>query len=136
MSSGSLPYFDRDYCRKVARWSSIVCIAWLLIELTLLAALNPRSGSCSDWVIFRGEPPENHVGLFVLLFTAVPTAWICFISVRWQRSSEKMIKGILARPDLILDLNKLFLVVCSGWALFYSIPLWMMLWNCTGVFRF
>src|ERR1700733_4166744 len=98
-----LPFFDPDYCLKVARWSSAACIAWLFIELLLLAVLDPQSGSCSHWVIFPGKPSETHVGWLVLLFTALPTAWICFVGVRWQRSSEKMIKGILARPDLIMD---------------------------------
>jgi hypothetical protein len=135
-SDFKLPFFDPDYCLKVARLSSAVCVALLLIELLLLAVLDPQSGNCSHWVIFPGKPSETHIGLLVLLFTALPTAWICFVSVRWQRFSEKMIKGILARPDLIMNHNKVFLVVCSGWALFCSIPLWMLVSNCTGVFGF
>jgi hypothetical protein len=129
-----LPFFDPDYCLKAVRWSSAVCVAWLLTELKLLAVLNPRSGRCSDWVIFRGKPSETHVGFLVILFTALPTAWICFISVRWRRFSEKMFNAILEHADLVMDHNKVWLVVCIGWALFCSIPLWMMLSNCTGVF--
>jgi hypothetical protein len=63
-----LPFFDPDYCLKVARWSSAACIAWLFIELLLLAVLDPQSGSCSQWVIFPGKPSETHVGFLVLVF--------------------------------------------------------------------
>jgi hypothetical protein len=130
-----LPFFDPHYCLKVARWSSAVCVAWLLIELLLIAVLNPRSGSCSNWVIFRGKPSETHIGFLVLLFSALPAAWICFVTARWRRFSEKMFNGILEHADLIMDHNKVWLVVCSGWALFCSFPLCMMLSNCTGVSR-
>jgi len=130
-----LPFFDPDYCLKAARWSSAVCVGWLLIELILLAALDPQSGSCSNWTIYPGRPSETHVGFLVLLFTAVPTAWICFIVIRWQRFSEKFFKSILQRPDLMMNHNKVWLVVCLGWALFCSFPLWIMLSNCTNVFR-
>jgi hypothetical protein len=129
-----LPFFDPDYCRKVVQWSSIVCVGWLLIELILLATSNPQTESCSNWTIYPGKPSETHVGWLILLFTAVPTAWICFIAIRWRRYSEKIFNDFLQRPDLT-DSNKLFLIVCSSWALFCSSPLWLMLSNCTNVFR-
>ena len=89
-----LPFFDPVYCLKVVRWSSAVCTGWLLIELILLAILNPQSGSCSGWTIYPGKPSETHIGLLVLFFTAVPTAWICSIALRWRRSSEKLFNSI------------------------------------------
>jgi hypothetical protein len=130
-----LHFFDPDYCLKVVRWSSGVCVGWLLVELILLALLDPPTGSCSNWTIHRGEPSEVHVGLLILAFTAVPTAWICFVSIQWWRFSEKIVNGILQGPDLIVDYNKLWLVYCSGWALFCSSPLWIMLSNCTTVLK-
>jgi hypothetical protein len=130
-----LPFFDPDYCLKVARCSSAVCAAWLIVELILLAVLNPDPARCANWTIHRGKSSETHVGLLILLFTAVPTAWICFIAIRWRRSSERIFNSILERPDLIINHNKLWLVVCSGWALFCFGPLWMMLSNCTTLFQ-
>ncbi|WP_439925442.1 hypothetical protein [Nitrobacter sp. JJSN] len=131
-----VPFFDPDYCLKVVRWSSTVCVGWLLIELILLATLNPLSKSCPNWTIYPGTPSETHVGLLILLFTAVPTAWVCFIVIRWRRFSEKIFNSILQRPDLITDHpNTVWLVVCLSWTLFCSSPLWFMLSNCTNVFR-
>jgi hypothetical protein len=131
-----LPFFDPDYCLKVARWSSVVCVVWLLIELALLAVVDPEKGGCSNWIIFPGGPSEINVWLLMfLLFTAAPGFWMCFIVVRWSRFSQKIYSSILERPDLNLHQNHLWLVVCTGWAMFCSLPLWFMLSNCTNLFR-
>jgi hypothetical protein len=131
-----LPFFDPDYCLKVARWSSVVCVGWLLIELILLGVLEPDPRRCSKWIIHRNEPAEMHVGLLILMFTAAPAAWMCYVALRWRHFAEKMLNGILARPDLIMDHNRLFLTVCTGWALFCAIPLGLMLRTCTSVFEY
>ena len=130
-----LPYFDPDYCLKVARWSSAVCIGWLLIEMIVLAAVNPEKSSCPGWTIFPGKASEVPAWLLVLLFTAAPSLWMCLIVGRWRHFSQKIYNGILERPDLNLHHNHLWLIVCAGWAMFCSLPLWLMLSNCTNLLR-
>lgn len=131
-----LPSFDPDYCFKVARWSSVACVGLLLIELILVGVLEPDPRRCSKWIIHRNEPGEVHVGFLFLMITAVPAAWMCYVTLRWQqRFLRKMFNSILDHPELIMDHNKLFLTVCTSWALFCSIPLWVMLWNCTPLFQ-
>jgi hypothetical protein len=129
-----LSFFDPDFCRRVTRWSAAACVAWLLIELILLAVHTPQPDRCSNWTIYPGKQSETHVGWLILLM-AVPTAWICFWAIRWRRFAEEVFNSILQRPELILDHNKLWLAVCSGWALICSVPLWVMLKNCTNVFE-
>jgi hypothetical protein len=130
-----LPSFDPDYCLKVSRWASVACIGWLFVELVLLALLEPDPRRCSKWIIHRNEPAEVHVGFLVLMFTALPAAWLCFVTLRWRRFAEKMFNAILERPDLVMDHDKLVLAVLTGWSLFCSIPLWLMLRNCTPLFQ-
>jgi hypothetical protein len=129
-----LPFFDPDYCLKVARWSSAVCIAWLLLELILLV-VSPDKASCPNWTIHPGKPSEVSAQFLVLLFTVLPGAWLSFNAIRKRRFSQRIYKSILEHPELNLNYNHLLLVVCVGWALFCSWPLWFMLSNCTGFFR-
>jgi hypothetical protein len=102
-----LPFFDPDYCLKVVRWASAVCVSWLLIELILLAVINPEKGSCSSWTIHSGKPSEVGVWFLVLFFTVVPSVWLCFTVVRWRQFSEKIYNEILERPALIINPNQL-----------------------------
>lgn len=130
-----LPFFDPDFCQKVAQSASAACILWFLLELGVLAFVTPDPSRCAGWVIHQGEPSQTHVGLLIAMFTALPTAWICFNTFRWRRSAEKIYNAILAYPQYIINHNLLWLCVCVGWALFSSAPLWIMLSNCTSALQ-
>ena len=87
------------------------------------------------------------------MFTALPTMWICFVALRWKRFSRKIYDQAAGtyRPYLILmpksfydrynpdpltfPYNRVFVIMVIGWSLFCTIPLWMMLTNCTDVPR-
>lgn len=124
-----LPGFDPDYCLKVARWSSVVCVGWLLIELILLAVLDLQGGTCSNWII------QTNIWLLILLFTVAPTAWLGFNVVRWRHFSQKTYNRILKYPEYSINHDNLLLGVCISWALFCSFPLWITLAGCTTLFR-
>jgi hypothetical protein len=131
-----LPFFDPDFCLKITRWSAAACIGWLLIEVILLVAATPEKGSCSDWIIHRGEPSETPIGLLILLFTAAPTGWVSYHAfVRPRRMLERVHNSILRTPELNLNHNALLLIVLTGWALFCSAPLWFILSNCIRLFQ-
>ncbi len=125
-----LPFFDPDYCLKVVRWASATCLGWLLIEFVLLVFVSPKTRTCAGWTIHAGQRSEANAGLLMFIFTALPAAWICWVAFRWRRFSEKFYNSILERPELVLNHNRLWLVVCVGWTLFCSWPLWFTISNC------
>lgn len=148
-----LPNFDPDYCLKVAKWTAAICLSWLLIELTILSFANPADGHCPGWTIHARNGSGSPVWLLVLMFTAAPAFWICYIVFRWEKFSRIMYDSILGidppysglmlqifrrfkpAPDA-LDNNFLFVVVSIGWSLFCTVPLWLMLTNCTDLPRY
>jgi hypothetical protein len=130
-----LHFFDPNRCLKTARWSLMSCVALLALEALVLAIVDPQRGSCSNWIIYQGKPSEAPVWLLMLLFTVVPTAWLCFIVLRWQKFCKRILDAMLDKPDQIVQVNLLWIVVCVLWTLFCSIPLLVALSECTILAR-
>ena len=146
-----LPNYDPKFCRKVARISAVSCVVWLMIMLLTLIFVDPSKGKCPGWTIYAQNGAATSLWLLAVMFTALPTFWICFISLRWERFSQKIYDAasdnyqpFLApkflydsfKPDpVFFPHNQVFVAVCVGWSLFCTSPFWLMLGNCTNLLR-
>lgn len=147
-----LPNYDPDFCRMVARWTAATCLAWLICSLLILMLVEPSHGSCPGWTIHSKNGEAQSLWVLVGLFTALPTMWICWIVLRWERFSQKIYDSAKPtyygpfpnalpktlyeryRPDPVsFPHNLVFVVVNVGWCLFCMGPLWLMLTNCTSL---
>jgi hypothetical protein len=144
-----LPNYDPDFCLKVTKWGAVSCVAWLILTLLILGLVDPSG--CPGWIIHSKNGQASSLRAFFGIFTALPTIWICFIVVRWKHFSQKvydsaadsyqpfMMPKLLYerfKPDpVIFPYNRVFVVTIVGWSLFCTNSLWMMLGNCTNLFR-
>jgi hypothetical protein len=156
-----LPHYDPDYCLKIAKWTASACVAVLAIEVLVLMIVDPSAGRCPGWMI--GATRQSPMSLWVLIgiCTALPTIWICYVVFRWDHFSQKAYESIVGRrasifsrlvglqgksdakvPDLnvenifLINFDRLFLELNIGWCLFCTLPLWMMLADCTQFSRY
>ena len=147
-----LPNYDPDFCLKVAKWGAATCVGWLTIALLILTLVDPSNSQCPGWIIHAKNGQATSLWLLMGMFTALPTIWICFVVLRWERFSQ-MIYDTAAgtyqpfmTPKFLYDRykpdpftfphNRVFVAVNVGWSLFCTGPLWMMLTNCTNVPRY
>ena len=144
----NLPNFDPKFCLTAAIWSSTTCAIWLISELLILTLVDPNKGRCPGWTIHAENGQGQSLWFFVVMFTAFPTFWICFVVLRWQRFSQMVFDSAaddyqpFMTPKFIYDQykpnpitfphNAVFVAVCIGWSLFCTGPLWLMLANCAG----
>jgi len=144
-----LPNFDPDFCLKVAKWAAATCVVWLTIELLVLTLADPSNSRCPGWAIHAKNGEATSLWFLVGMFTALPTIWICFVLLRWKRFSQTVYDTAAGtyqpfmtpkflydryKPDpVIFPHNLVFVVVCVGWSLFCTGPLWLMLANCTDL---
>jgi hypothetical protein len=144
------PNFDPDFCLRAAKWTAVSCVGWLTIELLILTLIDPSNSQCPGWFIGTRNGP---ISLWVLvgMFTALPTIWICYVVLRWERFSQQIYDSAAATyrpfmtPKSLYDrykpgpvafpFNLVFVVTLVGWSLFCTAPLWMLLANCTGLLR-
>jgi hypothetical protein len=150
--SQRLPNFDPTFCLKVAKWGAAICLALLIIAVCILGLVDPTNSRCPGWIIYDKKAGQaTSLWLFVGMFTALPTIWICYIVLRWNRFSQRIYDAAAGRytpfllpkvlydrykPDpFIFPHNQVFVIVVVGWCLFCTIPLWMMLINCTNLPR-
>jgi hypothetical protein len=144
-----LPNYDPEFCLTVARWGAISCIGWLTIALLILILVDPTGGICPGWFI-RSKNGPTSVWVLVGLFTAVPTIWICYVVLRWERFSQQIYDSAASsykpfmtpkflfdryKPDPVtFPFNRVSVVTVVGWSLFCSGSLWLMFYNCTNLF--
>jgi len=156
-----LPHYDPDYCLKIARWTASVGVAVLVIEVLVLIIVDPSAGRCPGWIIHATKQSAMSLWVLIGICTALPTIWICYVVFRWDHFSQKLYDSIAGRrsstlsrlvglrgksdaevPDLnvenifLINFDRLFLEVSIGWCLFCTLPLWMMLANCTQFSRY
>jgi hypothetical protein len=93
--------------------------------------------------------------VFVGMFTALPTIWICYNVLRWEQFSQSVFDSAAGtyygpfpnalpkklydryRPDpATFQYNGMFVLVNLFWSLFCTLPLWMMLFGCTNLPRY
>jgi hypothetical protein len=146
-----LPNYDPDFCRKVARWSAVSCVVWLIISLLILSFVDPSGSRCPGWIIYAENGSATSLWLLVGMFTALPTIWICFIALRWERFSQKVYDAAadtyepFMMPKFMYDYHKpdpvtfphnsVMVAVFLLWSLFCTSSLWIMLGNCTSLLR-
>ena len=146
-----LPNYNPDFCRKVASWAAASCLVWLTILLLILTLVDPSKGRCPGWTIYAENGAATSMWFLAGMFTALPTFWICFVALRWERFSQKIYDTAadnyqpFMTPKFLYDSfkpdpitfphNQMFVAVFVGWSLFCTSPLWMMLGNCTNLLR-
>jgi hypothetical protein len=145
-----LPNYDPTFCLKVAKWRAATCLAWLIIEVCILALVDPTNSRCPGWAIYdKNAGQVTSPWLFVGIFAAYPTIVSCFIVLRWNRYSQRVCMPQAGRytpfllPKVLYDRykpdpftflhTKVFVIVTVGWCLFCTIPLWIMLINCSNL---
>ena len=93
--------------------------------------------------------------VFVGMFTALPTIWICYNVLRWKQFSQNIYDSAAGtyygpfpnalpkklydryRPDpATFQYNGMFVLVNVFWSLFCTLPLWIMLIGCTNLPRY
>jgi hypothetical protein len=137
--------FDPDFCRKIAKWGAVICLAWLGIAICILALVHPGS-QCPAWTIYDKNGEATSLWVIVGFFMGFPTIWLCFILLRWKGltrmiydSGADSYKRFLASKGwdyqnkpaaYTFPLNSVFVVVIGMWSLFCSIPLWVMILPC------
>jgi hypothetical protein len=141
-----LPNYDPAFCLKVAKWAAASCVGWLTIELLILTLVDPGNSRCPGWFIGNKNGPIS-LWVLVAMFTAVPTIWICYVVLRWERFSQQIYDSAAPtyRPfmtpkslhdrykpgPVTFPFNRVFVIAVVGWSLFCTAPLWMLLANCT-----
>jgi hypothetical protein len=144
-----LPNYDPKFCQKVGKWAAASCVVWLTIALLTLILVDPSNSRCPGWIIYAGNGEGMSLWLFVGMFTALPTIWICFVVLRWERFSQKVYDAAadnyqpFMTPKFLYDSfkpdpvtfphNLMFVAVFVLWSLFCTAPLWVMLTNCTDL---
>lgn len=149
-----LPYYDPDYCLKVAKWTASICFGFLIVELLVLFVVDPSDGRCPGWTIYAKNGPVTPLWILVASLTAPLTIWICYVVFHWNYYSQKIYYSIaygrqkflfLTETDpqelninhiFLLNFNRLFLEVCIAWCLFCTFPLWLMIAVCTNIPRY
>lgn len=147
-----LPNYDPAFCLKVAKLGAVACLASLIIEVCILAFVDPATSRCPRWIIHGENGQTTPLWLLVGMFTAAPTAWSCFVVLRWKRFSRIFYDDAAGtytpfpwpkelyrryKPDpLTFPYNQMFVEVTLGWSLFCTAPLWIMLASCTNLPRY
>jgi hypothetical protein len=147
-----LPNYDPDFCLKVTKWGAVTCVGWLTIALLILTLTDPSNSRCPGWTIYTTKGDATSMWVLVGIFTALPTIWICFIVLRWDRFSQRVYDSAadnyqpFMMPKILYDLckpdpvtfphNLLFVLLTVGWSLFCTGPVWLMLANCTDLPRY
>jgi len=139
-----LASYHPDYCRKIARRTAVGCLAVLVVEILILLLVDPSTSRCPGWIVPLQHSADS-LWTMGALVTGLPTAWICYVALRWdQKFSAKVYESILrprssmfgfsnvVEPPLV-DFDHLFLSVCVSWCLASAIPLGMMLFGCTSL---
>ncbi|MGX4806194.1 hypothetical protein [Bradyrhizobium guangdongense] len=137
--------FDPDFCRRIAKWGAVVCLVWLALAICILALVHPSS-RCPAWTIHDKKGGATSLWVVVGYFTGFPTAWLCFIVLRWKGfvrticgSGEDRYKRFLASKGwdyeskpaaYVFPVNALFGFVIAMWSLLCSMPLWVMVLPC------
>jgi hypothetical protein len=147
-----LPNYDSGFCLKVAKWGAAICLGSLTIALLILTLVDPSSSQCPGWTLYTTKGGAISLWVLVGLFTGLPTIWICYIVLRWERFSRTFYdtaagtRQPFMTPKFLYDRykpdpvtfphNDVFVVVMVGWSLFCTGPLWLMLANCTDISRY
>lgn len=147
-----LPNYDPDFCFEVAKWGAATCVGWLAIALLILTLIDPSTSRCPGWTIYTTKGDAISLWALVGLFTALPTIWICYVVLRWERFSQKIYDSAAGtyqpfmtpsslydryKPDPVtFPHNTVFVFMMVGWSLFCTGPLWLMLANCADIPRY
>jgi hypothetical protein len=155
-----LPNFDPDYCLKVAKWSALFCVSWLIVEVLILTFVDPSGSTCPGWRLPDG--PSTSLWTVVGMFTGAIAIWACVVVFRWDYFGQQMYDGITGtRPPFSISLHLLKKVfkpdpnyvediefwpkqyIHGGWiignvflCLFCASPFWIMLASCTNLPRY
>ncbi len=153
-----LPYYDPDYCLKIAKRAAAICVGFLIFELLVLLVVDPRSGRCPGWAQLADDGKFASFWIFVA-FAAPSAFWICYVVFYWDYYSQKTYDDIAYKQQtfpflnffkkpmhaprelnieqvFLLNFNRLFLEVCIAWCLFCAIPIFLMATSCTSVPRY
>ncbi len=142
-----LATYHPDYCRKMARRTAAGCLAVLVVEILILLLVDPSTSRCPGWIVPLQNSADS-LWTMVALVTGLPTAWICYVALRWdQKFSAKIYDSILRPPSSmfglgnevespLVDFDHLFRSVCVCWCLVSAIPLGVMLFGCTRLPRY
>jgi hypothetical protein len=147
-----LPNYDPDFCLKALKWGAAACVGWLITALLILTLVDPSNSQCPGWTIRAKNGQATSLWFLVGLFTALPTIWICFVVLRWERFSRTVYDSAAGTyqpfmtPKFLYDrykpnpvtfpYNPVFVAVSVGWSLFCTGPLWIMLTNCSNLPRY
>jgi|KBSSwiStaDraftv2_1062776.scaffolds.fasta_scaffold539202_1 hypothetical protein len=151
----NLPNYDSDFCLKVVKWTAVTCVVWLVCTVLILMFVDPSHDRCPGWAIHSKDGGAMSVWVFVGMFTAFPTIWICWTVLRWEHFSQQIYDSAKPtyygsfpdalpkklydryRPDRVtFPYNAVFVGVNVVWSLFCTLPLWLMLTNCTSLPRY
>jgi len=67
--------FDPDFCRKIAKWGAVICLAWLGVAICVLALVHPGS-QCPAWTIHDKNGGATSLWVIVGFFIGFPTIWL------------------------------------------------------------
>lgn len=128
-----LPNFDSDFCKKTMRIGALICVATVVITAVILANSEPGNARCPGWTQW-----QLHNWTVVLIFSALWTAWMSYLAIRWdwfyRRSVDRMVSrwengGTINPRDF--QANKCFVFVTALSVFFAAMSLLSMLSNCT-----
>jgi hypothetical protein len=142
-----LPNYDPAFHRTVAKWGAIICFVAVIVETCIFSLVDPAHTSCPEWKIQNGSEHPISLGVIFAL-TVFPAFWACFVFLRWKHFSKVSQAAAMGRymPRFLDDHsqidpftfpnNQVFLVVVLLRCIFCTSPLWLMLFNCTGLARY
>lgn len=132
----NLPNYDPEFCGKIVKGAASVCFGLVVAELLVLLFVHPSDDRCPGWIFHPNQRSAVSLWLLAGMFTALPTAWICNVALRWDDYyARKVYDSIANGPpgQLLMDANWLLLMVLAGWCLFCGIPLFLMSVQCTAL---
>jgi hypothetical protein len=154
-----LPHYDPGYCLKIAKWTACICVAILVFELLVPVIFDPSYSRCPGWIINAGKESLVSWWALVAFSSGLPTAWMCYVVLRWEHFSRKMYDSIAYRDSslhsllfgsqekygeprelnfesiFLLNSNRVFLRVGILWCLGCAFPFWIMLGSCTDLLK-
>jgi hypothetical protein len=143
-----LPNYDPAFHRNVAKWGATICFVAVIVEICIFSLVDPTRTSCPDWKIQNGGEHPISLGVIFAL-TLFPAFWACFVFLRWKLFSKLIHASAMGTPPFIPKIfgnsqidrftfphNQVFLAVLVLWCIFCTSPLWLMLFNCTGLARY
>jgi hypothetical protein len=131
-----LPNYDPVFCGRLVKGAAYLCAGLIAAELLVLLLVHPSDEQCPNWVFHAHQPSAASMWALAGLITVLPTLWMCYVALRWDRYfASKMYDSIACGSpgQMFMPVNWLVLAVIAFWCLFCAIPLFLMLDQCTAV---